>query len=130
MILDVCYAGTVFEEGGCNEPESVKIPLENPLFSTPFIESLHSNLLTKKTNIFISSSTNQIASDGNGVNSPFSKLFIKFLTTNSSPVSDNVYLQESLSVEKLLAENAISFPKFCSYSCENSKSNRFLFVKK
>jgi hypothetical protein len=129
MILDVCYGGAEFE-GSCASPNSVPIPLTNPLFSTPFPAELHSNLLTEKENIFISSSGNQTASDGEENNSPFTKLFLKFLNENSSPLSDNYYLQESLSYEKLLAENAFSEPMFCSYNCNPSKNNRFLFIKK
>jgi len=131
IILDVCYGGAEFKkEGSCVSPNSVPIPLTNPLFSTPFPAELHSNLLTEKENIFISSSGNQTASDGEENNSPFTKLLLKFLNENSSPLSDNYYLQESLSYEKLLAENAFSAPMFCSYNCLPSENNRFLFIKK
>jgi hypothetical protein len=130
MIMDICHSGLAFEENNCNNPSAQEISLKNPLFTSSFNENspAYKNLFNQTSNLYFGSSRDQEAADGRGANSPFATALISFLNNNNLPVIDSYHLQKSILNNKVIKEEAISFPTFCSYNCK--PDGRFLFIRK
>ncbi len=128
MLIDICHSGTMFDDGSCNKPNPMVIPLNSPIFASNSPQSpAFKNFLNQRTNIFMGSSLDQEASDGTTNHSPFAQSVIDFLSENKLPVIDSYYLEQKIT-HKSLEYGAISLPMFCSFN--GASDGRFLFIKK
>lgn len=128
MLIDICHSGTMFDDGSCNRPNPIVIPLNSPIFASNSQQSpAFTNFLNKKTNLFMGSSQDQEAADGKTNHSPFAKSVIEFFEDNQLPVIDSYYLEQKI-VTKSMEYGAISLPMFCSFS--GATDGRFLFIKR
>lgn len=126
IMLDICHAGTMFDDGTCNEINTIPIPLESEIYKSS--QLAFANFLNQKTNLFFSSSRDQVAADGVGDHSPFAKVVLEFLETNNLEVIDSYYLEKEIT-EKVMQYGSYSLPMFCSYNSEKH-DGRFLFIEK
>ena len=131
MLMDICHSGLAFSTEICSEPNKDTIPLTNTMYKMDFSSRnpLYKNYLNEKVNLFYSSSRDQEAADGNGPNSPFATVIIKFLEENKSPIIESYYLQEKINKE-VFSYGAFSHPKFCRFDCESLPEAKFLFIQK
>jgi hypothetical protein len=131
MLMDICHSGLAFSTEICSEPNKDTIPLTNTMYKMDFSSRnpLYKNYLNEKVNLFYSSSRDQEAADGNGPNSPFATVIIKFLEENKSPIIESYYLQEKINKE-VFSYGAFSHPKFCRFDCESLPDAKFLFIQK
>jgi hypothetical protein len=128
MLVDICHSGTMFDDGSCIKPNAMEIPKNSPIFqSNDYQSPAFVNFLNQKTNIFIGSSSDQVATDGEGNHSPFAEVLIDFLKNNNLPVIDSYYLEKEIR-ENVMKKGSISIPIFCNYSCKDD--GRFLFIRK
>jgi hypothetical protein len=129
MIMDICQSSLAFEKSGCQAPSAIEIPLNNPIFNTPFdkYSPAYKNFLNQPTNLYFGSSRDQEAADGAGPNSPFASVIISFLSANNLPVNDSYHLQKSIE-SNIMHNGSISLPIFCTYNGE--ADGRFLFIRK
>ena len=131
MLMDICHSGLAFSTEICSEPNKDTIALTNTMYKMDFSSRnpLYKNYLNEKVNLFYSSSRDQEAADGNGPNSPFATVIIKFLEENKSPIIESYYLQEKINKE-VFSYGAFSHPKFCRFDCESLPEAKFLFIQK
>ncbi|MFC2106868.1 caspase family protein, partial [Bacteroidota bacterium] len=128
MLIDICYSGTMFDDGTCNMPNAIEIPINSPVFQSIGPGSpIFKNFLNQKTNLFIGSSLDQEATDGTGDHSPFTLVLLEFLSKNTLPAIDSYHLGNDIR-NNVMKKGSISIPMFCTYSCKDD--GRFLFIKK
>jgi hypothetical protein len=132
MLMDICHSSLAFGRNSCKKPTATEIPLNSPIFVTPFNQysPAYDNFLDKEqsTYLYFGSSRDQTASDGAGSNSPFASVIISFLENNDLPVIDTYHLQKTIET-KIMHLGSVSLPTFCSYNTEEH-DGRFLFIRK